>query len=85
LTTFTDKNTDPKNLGSFVRTIGNHEYTFLNGQLILKTLIRKNKFLSTIKPNKKFINKILTLDIETRDIKNKKYLIVSAFMMDLIL
>jgi hypothetical protein len=27
----------------------------------------------------------LTLDIETRDIKNKKYLIVSAFMMDLIL
>jgi hypothetical protein len=60
------------NLGSFIRKIGNQEYTFLNGILILKTSIRKTRFLASIKTSKKMINKFLTLDIETRDIKNKK-------------
>jgi hypothetical protein len=38
----------------------------------LKTSIRKTRFLASIKTSKKLVNKFLTLDIETRDIKNKK-------------
>jgi len=69
---FTDKNTDKNNLSSFIRTIGNHQYTFIDGKMILKTSIRKTRFLASIKTSKKLVNNFLTLDIETRDIKNKK-------------
>jgi hypothetical protein len=72
LITFNDKSLDKNNLGSFIRTIGKNIYTFRDGKMILKTQTRKTKFLSDIKENKNIINKFITLDIETRDIKNKK-------------
>jgi hypothetical protein len=72
LITFTDIRNDGNNLGSFIRKIGDQEYIFMDGNFILKTLDRKTRFLTSIKLNNKLFNNFLTLDIETRDIRNKK-------------
>jgi len=70
--TFFDYKNDGNNLNTFTRKINNHEYIFVNGELIIKKLIRKTSFLKPIKINKQLINKFLTMDIETRIINNKK-------------
>jgi hypothetical protein len=40
--------------------------------MVLKSFLRKNKFLQPIKPSKIINKKFLTLDIETRVINNKQ-------------
>jgi hypothetical protein len=72
--TFIDTLHDPNNLITFTSTrkINTHEYIFINGVLVLKKLIRKTQFLKSIKPQKKLKKNFLTMDIETRDLKDKK-------------
>jgi len=67
---FIDKFDDPKNLNTFTRIILDHEYKFIDGDLIVKLLKRKTKFIQPIKMDKDIKNKFLTLDIETRVIEN---------------
>jgi hypothetical protein len=42
------------------------------GEIILKTVIKKTHFLKNIAINKHFISNMIVMDIETRDIGNKK-------------
>jgi len=67
---FTDLLDDLNNLSTFTRKLKNQEYIFMNGDLIVKKLDRKSKFIKSIKYDKDIINKFLTLDIETRVIEN---------------
>jgi hypothetical protein len=67
---FTDKFEDRNNLSTFTRIIDNHEYIFTNGNLIVKKIIRKSNYLTSIQSDKKIHNKFLTLDIETQTIKD---------------
>lgn len=61
-----------KNTSSFTREINKtSKYVFVNSNLILKELIRKTTFMTSIKTDKKPSNRILTLDIETMNVKNK--------------
>jgi len=61
---------DVNNLETFTRYIKNQEYKFINGELIVKLVNRKTKFIKSIKPNKNISQKYITLDIETRVIKD---------------
>jgi hypothetical protein len=61
---------DVNNLGTFTRFIKDQEYKFINAELIVKLINRKTKFIKTIKPNKNINQKYITLDIETRVIKD---------------
>ena len=56
---------------------GQQEYHFKDGKLVLKLIDRLTSFLKNIKISKKMNKKILTMDIETRRIKNvtKPYLV----------
>lgn len=65
---FIDEINDTNNLNTFNRIINNHKYYYKNNEIFLKTLIRNNKFLSSISKDKKLINNIITLDIETKKI-----------------
>jgi DNA polymerase type B, organellar and viral len=67
---FTDYLIDPNNLGTFKRKINNQEYFFIDGELIVKKLDRKTKFIKGIKNDKEIISNFITLDIETRVINN---------------
>lgn len=55
------------NMLSFQREIDNNssKYVFKNGELVLKQLNKKTKYMSAIKTDKLLINNFLTLDIET--------------------
>ncbi len=55
---------------SFVRILKDQEFRYINGQLVLKKLVRKTKYISKIKLDKTINNKFITLDIETRTIDN---------------
>lgn len=58
------------NENTFIREIGQKEFTFVNGELKLLTIKKDNKFITPIKKHKQINNKILTMDIETRVINN---------------
>jgi hypothetical protein len=55
---------------TFIRIVKDQEYKFIDGELIVKIINRKTKFIKTIKMNRNITNKFLTLDIETRTIDN---------------
>jgi hypothetical protein len=71
---FTEYSSDLKvsNLDTFKIIIYNQEYNFENGQFIIKSFKLKTSFLKPFKPQIKLLDKKITLDIETRDINNKK-------------
>lgn len=58
------------NLNTFTRILKYQEYVFIDGNLIIKKLVRKTSFLKPIKSHKQISNKFLTLDLETRTIDN---------------
>lgn len=49
-----------------------YKYGGRRHQIILKTVIKKTHFLKNIAINKHFISNMIVMDIETRDIGNKK-------------
>lgn len=65
---FKDTMRDKDDLSSFKREMNNQEYIFESGELKLKKIQRKTKFISPIKPSINLSAKILTLDLETRTI-----------------
>ena len=67
---FYDYIMDKNNLNTFKRIIDNQTYYFKDGELLVKKLIRKTSFLKSIDCDKKFNNKFMTMDIETRLINN---------------
>lgn len=56
--------------GDFIRSVKNHTYYFENNTLILKTNLRKPRYMLQNQIDKKLNNKFFTLDIETRTINN---------------
>ena len=74
LVTFTDELLDTDNLGTFKRTIKNQVIYFLrrlrrNGEVDYK--IKEYKYITTLSPKGYFINKIITMDLETRNENGK--------------
>nr|QWO71392.1 DNA polymerase [Arthromyces claviformis] len=65
---FKDTLNDKINLSTFTRTIKNHEYIYQEGNLLLKKIKKKVRFLTKILPNMHQSKKILTMDLETRTI-----------------
>ena len=63
---FTDTLGD--NPTSFTRTIGRAVFVFRNSNLILKYINRKTNFFNKVKLHKNLDTRIITLDIETRNI-----------------
>lgn len=57
---------DKNDLSNFKRILDTHKYYFNNNKLILKTLIRKTKYIESIKPSIYLSDKYLTMDLETR-------------------
>jgi hypothetical protein len=70
LLTFKDIKLDPGNLSSFKRIIRDQEYLFENGVLLLKKLKRKTPFLTKITKSAHRSSKIITMDLDTRTIKD---------------
>jgi hypothetical protein len=60
---------------SFIRDIGPKTFTFVNDELKLLTIKKSSKFINRIKTATKYNNNILTMDLETRLIDNKPYII----------
>ena len=71
---FKDIITSANNKSTFNRFIinNNQTYTYNEGEIILKTVNKKTNFLTNINTSKDIDNKIITMDIETRDINNVK-------------
>ena len=65
---FIDLIDDPKDFSTFTRIINNH--ILKNGVNQFKKLKRTTNFLTPFKTEKAIINRIITLDIETRVIEN---------------
>ena len=65
---FKDTMLDVNNLNTFSREINNQKYIFKDGELILKQIIRKTKFISSVKPSIYLSDKFVTMDLETRNI-----------------
>lgn len=63
---FTDKILENGKLNSFIRTIKNQEYIFIDGNLIIKKVIKPTKFLKVIQPQSFISTNFLTMDLETR-------------------
>lgn len=72
--TFKDIITSIDNKNTFNRFINNNNqtYTYNDGKIILKTISKKTHFLTNINTSKNIDTKIITMDIETRDINNVK-------------
>lgn len=69
--TFKDEILDKNNLNSFIRTVKNREYIYINGEIILKTIERKNKYLKIKSRDLITSTKFLTMDIETKVYEKK--------------
>jgi DNA polymerase type B, organellar and viral len=71
---FKDTVTSIDNKNTFNRFIinNNQSYTYNEGKLILKTVNKKTHFLTNINTSKNMDTKIITMDIETRDINSVK-------------
>lgn len=59
---------DKDNLLSFSRKLKSHTYIFINGEVVLKGVERKCKYLSTIKKDIMYSNNFITMDLETRNL-----------------
>lgn len=57
-------------LNTFTRIIGNQEYIFINGELIVKKIIKKVKFLKPINKTIYLSKDFITMDLETRIMDN---------------
>ena len=56
------------NLKTFTRQVKNNVYVFEDGELIFKKVLKKLSFLKPIKRDKFMSDKIITMDLETREI-----------------
>jgi hypothetical protein len=63
---FTDEILNNGNLNSFIRTIKNQEYIFVDGNCILKKIKKECKFLTKIQAQAFISQKYVTMDLETR-------------------
>lgn len=61
---------DQNNLSSFNRVIDSQEYIFENGNLLVKKITYKTKFLKSISQTVFRSNKFITMDLETKLINN---------------
>ncbi len=68
---FTDFVENVYDLFTFNRTIKNHKYFSINGELVVKQLKRKVNFLTKLDKDSTISNKYVTMDLETRNIKGK--------------
>lgn len=68
LFSFKDTMLDVNDLSSFKREIKNQTYIFDKGELQLKKVNRKVRYISSIKPSVFLDDKIMTMDLETRNI-----------------
>lgn len=68
---FKDSILDINDLSSFQREIKNQTYLFDKGKIILKKIVRETNFISKINQSVSLSDKILTMDLETRNIKGK--------------
>ncbi len=67
---FTDILRDLNNLSTFTRIIQNNKYYFEKGEIISKIKLHKVNKILTLKKQPYYINKFITLDIETKVINN---------------
>lgn len=67
---FKDIMNNKSDLNTFTRIINNQEYIFINGELILKKLIKKVDYLKPINKSIYLSNDFITMDLETRIIDN---------------
>jgi hypothetical protein len=65
---FIDRPIENGKLSSFIRTLRNHEYIFIDNKCVLKKIKRENKFLTPIIGYASLSNKFITMDLETRAI-----------------
>lgn len=72
LFTFVDEIFNSSDLNSFKRIINKQVFTFHNGIVVLKEVIRKCKFIKELKSAQYRTDSFLTMDLETRTIKNSK-------------
>jgi hypothetical protein len=56
------------NLLTFTRQVKNNKYVFEDGELVFKKVLKKLSFLKPIKRDKFMSDKIITMDLETREI-----------------
>lgn len=68
---FTDKILEKGKLNSFIRTIKNQEYIFIDGSLVIKKIKKATNFLKPIHPQGFISTNFLTMDLETRTIDGK--------------
>lgn len=68
---FKDRVDDVSALSTFTRTVKSQTYKFVNGELVVKQISRKAKFLSTIDKDSSISSKFVTMDLETRTIDGK--------------
>ena len=59
------------NLSSFTRTIKNHEYIFINGEILIKKVKKIVPFLTKINQNIHNNKNFITMDLETRVINEE--------------
>src|SRR5882762_102413 len=62
---FTDTRLDKKDLTYFSRKLKTHNYIYKNGNLIIKEIERKYKYLKPIKKNLIINKNLITMDLET--------------------
>jgi hypothetical protein len=70
LLTFKDIMNNKGDLSTFTRIIGNQKYIFINGELIIKKIIKKVNYLKPINKSIYLSHTFITMDLETRIIDN---------------
>lgn len=68
---FKDSILDVNDLTTFQREIKNQKYIFEKGNLKLKKIVRETNFISSINQSVSLSEKVLTMDLETRNINGK--------------
>lgn len=68
---FSDTLDNAGELSTFSRKLKNQIYFFVNGELVVKQIDRKVKFLKKLDKDSSFTKKFITMDLETRTIDGK--------------
>ena len=68
---FSDTLDNAGELSTFSRKLKNQIYFFVNGELVVKQIDRKVKFLRKLDKDSSFTKKFITMDLETRTIDGK--------------